>query len=470
MPAGIGAYCSLAVLKEQVPGVPGDIADALFVSFLSETMSDNRATILDESIFGNRMLTGVEHGKQQGGGGVNMNIDGVNFGQMAFFANGDDGYSKGAAYTVPAAPTGVVSSGGSLVASTAHYYKSAMVLTRTSNGESVIMPSTASSTVYNTTSPNKTITLTITHATITALIAAGYTHTGTILYRGTTAGSETFLKYIAGTGTSFVDDGVYSAMTFYAIDLTVIPYSASIVKHVFVAPLSDDNEEPLSAFTIFINKNNDVSEEYLLNRVQSMKVGASGGNDTIKSEFNMTCQREIDIVNFSPGQQVFAPFVGWRSTTFFNGAKDCNLASWEFTLANAVVPEEGMCGVDYDPDNVTGDRRINGQFNRRFTTHHFHDLMKSDDEFALVHTAFGQPIVRAGSSTTLATHGIKAVPFRYGITITFPRLLVTKAGKSVDGKGQLIETVEWQAAEDFVTGTDMKIEIYNTVADYNAVP
>ena len=461
MSAGIGALGSLGVATETTPLVA--VSPTITIPINSESFKADRTAIPSSSIVGDSMVQAVAAGVSVCEGGFNMEVEGSVAGQAIWLWSGNNGYTH-AAITgfATVAPTGITAATGGTLANGAYKYAASSVYTRINDSVNIIFPSTATSLAVTAAGSG----ISINTITFTAPGAVtGYTAIGTIIWRTIAAGSVLgFLAYQSGSGTSFADDGTFDPVA----NFSTVPYTASLYGHTMVGspPVSGDR---LTPFTVTVNHDNDLSQQFITCRMDSMKLGVSGLDDKLMGDFTAKGAAAGTLANVSPSFVPLEPMIGWHCVIQINGAADQTLESFEINCSNGVQVVPGMRGVPFNRDTISGMRKISGQMTRQFATTAVWSQMLAGLDFSLYFTSYGQCIANptlSGVTSTMAHCAITAIPFQYYIQITLPRCKLNKAGGNITSPDRIIETVAFDAFKDPVTATDMKIVIQNTTISY----
>lgn len=462
MSAGLGALSSFAVGVESAPLVAA--AASVYYPIISEGLKADRTAVPSGSIVGDSMRQAVAMGVSVCEGNFQMEVEGSVSGHPIWLWNGNDGYTvdemaAGAAYT-NGAPTTSAGSGGTL-ANGAYKHAVSVVLNRTNDGQKIIMPGSAVSSAATTSTGQNTIGLSW---TAPSDLPQGYTIAGYVIWRSLIGGSTVyFLKYQSGSTTSYSDTGSIALP-----NQNVTPYSASLYEHVMVGspPVSGDR---LTPFTCIVNHNNDYAQQFITCRMDSMKLAVSGLDDKLMADFSCKGAAAAKVANFTPTFVPLEPMLGWHCIIQMNGVPDQTLESFEIDCSNGVQVVPGMRGVAFNRDTISGARSITGQMTRQFQDVSLWLQMLAGLDFSLKFTSYGQCVanpVQHGLSNTMANSGIDALPFQMYLQIELPRCKISKAGGNISSPDRIIETVAFEAFKDQDTGTDMKITMHNTVAEY----
>lgn len=469
MSAGVGVLSSFAV-GIQDPNTPlTPAAAAIYYPITQESLRADRNPVPSGSIVGDSMVQAVAMGISVCEGSFSMEVEGSISGHPIWLWNGDDGYT--ATSLLPSASTGWASAAPTLGAPSAggalpdgvYKWGVSTVYQRTNDGVKIIMPGSAASANGTAGSGNNTILVTWVNPTA---IPAGYTHLGTIIWRTLVGGSTLyFLRYQSGTGTTYSDAGAI-----LVANNLITPYSASLYDHVFVGSPPVDGDR-LTPFTAVVNHNNNLAQRFFGSRMGGMKLGVGSLDDKLMAEFSMKGAQAETVANFSPSYVPLEPMIGWKCIIQMNGVADQTLESFELTCENNVQHVPGMRGVAFNRDTISGARMIDGQMTRQFGDVSLWLQMLAGQDFSMKFTSYGQSIASPlahGITSTTPNSTIDAVPFQFYIQIELPRCKIVKAGGNTTGPDRIIETVAFTAFKDQVTGTDMKITMTNTTADYSA--
>lgn len=456
MIGGQGSQSSLGVKTEATPGVGED--SAIFLPIKSESFSAAQGIVPSESIVGDSMLQSAGLDIQEATGGVEMEFDGAASGQMLYYWNGPEGYTHATwAHGGVSSVTLGTTSGGSKAAGV-YKIRASSVYQSTYDGRKYHCPASAQASV--TVSTDQTITISWSAPTV----PTGYTLLGTIIWCSVVDGADNtshFHKYVSGSGTSTTLTGSETP------DTSVAYYTSTIVKHTFIGSVSSGGDR-LEAFSTTINKNIAESERYVWCMANELKISAASPKDKMAFSVSVVAQKAEPVANEVPSFVPLQPFMGWAGATFINGVKDCTIESFEFTISNNCEQLLAICSEPYPRAVISGNRGPgSGTLTRQHEDLTFWKRMLNATEFAMKFWCFGQPVVPAGSTLNLATHGVDATPLRYRLEIDFPRCLASGDSSPIQGPGPIKETLNFTPMKDLSEATEVKFTLYNTTTAYS---
>lgn len=457
---GQGSRAALGVITEVTEGTPPAPAGSTFIPMSSESNKADRPTILSSALTNDRMISTVMPGVQQVEGGWEQPFDGASVGQGIWLWNGDAGYSKGntpgrlATFTAtPSAASGTLPVG-------TYFYSVATILTQTSNGDYHIMQQSAAITCTLAAIGKADLAW-----TNPSTFPDGFTLGGFIIYRtaaGGSTGTQKYLKYQLGATASFSDTGAFTP------DTAISPYTATPVTHAFIGTVPVTSADPLTPFTVSVYKDIAESEQYVGNRMDGFELSIGDKNGEVMAKFSHKGIKETPVANFTASYSILESFVGWQCVGYINGVKDCTIQGMSLSCKNNVQYLEGLCAVPYVRGTISGRREISVTLDRQLLDHTFLNRMLEGEEAAIQIQSSGQPIVNGYSAYSLssAVHGIKAVPLRHFLMIDLYRVRLKQAGGPVTGPDQIKESIQADCMKSLTYGTEMKIQLINTVATY----
>lgn len=454
---GLGARVGFGVATEVTEGVAIVPASSVFLPISGESNKANRPTIMSSSLSQDRMVQTVMNGIQAAEGGYDQPFDGASVGQGIWLFDGDSGYSSSATpgklATISSATA--LTGTGTLAAGT-YFYKLATLLQQVNNSDYVYMP--ASAEISATLASAGQITLAY---TAPGTYPDGFIFAGVVAFRSDTTGTQKYLGYKLGSG-SFVDNGSYT------VDLAISPYTATLVTHEFRGTQPATSVDPLSTFTASVYKDNDQSEQYVGNRMDTFGLSISDKNQELMAKFTYKGIRYQTVANFTASYAILESFMGWQCTAYVDGVKDCTIQSITLDAKNNVQYLDGLCGVPEARGTIAGRREISVSMDRQFLDHSFMNKMLDGAEAVFKINSFGQPVVSgySANSTSKSTHGLKIVPFRHWLQIDLPRVRFKQAGGQVSGPDQIKESIQADCFKSLAEGSDMIITLINTVSVY----
>lgn len=464
---GVGASVNLA--PEVTPGTAPNVSTGVWLPFTSEAIKASRPVIESGTITGDRSIRKRLAGVRSGAGEINMEIDGSNIGPCLNYFNGNasGAYTASTVPAITAAPGGSIGAGGALPAGV-YYYKVQLVYKRTSDLSLWSAKGSASSASFTSASTNNTATLTWTDpATLTP--PTGFTVGGVAIYRtavGGAAGTETFLTYQASpTLTGYADIG----SGYVGSGSGAVVHTQTVYQHLFARAFTP-GANPLPSFTTTVIKDNDLSEQFLLCRMNSMEFVIGDGNQPAMAKFGLMARDYQSIANPTASISNLRKFMAWQSQISIDGTYSDLVQAFTISANNNCELVPGLSGQPRYRDVGYGKRAIEVSLSRGFEDHAFWTAVRNGSRFALNMLACGQPVVEtAGYSFDAVGSGLDAdmvYPFRYSMSVNVPVCSLSEGGANVGGPGRMVESIKCGAEVDEGTGHDMVIKLYNLTATY----
>lgn len=287
----------------------------------------------------------------------------------------------------------------------------------------------------------------------------GFTVKGVVIFRTAVgpAGDHAYVGYVNGTGsTTFVD---YHESR----DTTVVDYTTTIKEQTFT--LTADDEAQLDYFTLELNPDLAESKRLIGARCGEFSHEVADQGSISKWTFAGLGQ-QVDKVNKSTATvQVKKPITGGRIVLQRDGVNNCDVESFNVQGTNELEFVGGLCGTNYPIDvKENGLRAVTGQLTRKAEDYAYWDKVQTGTKFSLTESAYGEP---AGENSVMsnASHGINANAFCNSMILHLPSCRASNSDADVpDGGGRIVETVDFQAFKDSVSGNDISLRFFNTVA------
>jgi hypothetical protein len=453
---GIGAAVGIA------PETPeGTYAEpTLSVTFTQESMKAQRPGVEQGSITGDRSVDELLDGVKSGAGDVDMEVDGGSQALLLHYANGNASgalTSQVISGRISAAPTLVAAAGGTL-APAAYKYKLASVWERTATAEKWVLPVGAEASV-TTASADLTAAVSWTNPTGQP---TGWTLAGTAIYRTAAAGaadSEKFIHFVAAPGSSWNDDGSVALGT----KLPVVP-AAPMKEHIFKKAFTIGSN-PLPAFSLTVNKDNDEAVIFMLCRCGGWEINIGENGTVITSKASILARDWDTAPNFVPSLTTLRKMMAWGVTVSLDGVFTETVRGMTLKIDNGAALKPGLSGQPRMSDVIYGRRKCTGTLPRDYQNQNFLKKLKAAQRFSIDAWAVGQGIVQTDSEITLSA-GVTARPIPYMIHIEVPRAALMEAGANASGPAQMVENLNWMALTDPVEATDVRITFYNLNASY----
>lgn len=457
---GYGVGGGLGLGTEETYGT--GVAPTAWIPFVSESIAAESPIVQSGTITGDRSVSNNLAGPRSGAGDFTVEVDGPNIGLPLYYANGNaSGAVTSAAIPgrISSAPSQSVGSGGSLAVGT-YRYRVASVWTRTLTAERFYLPVSAE-VQATTASGNQTVTLGWTDPT-TLTPPAGYTHAGTAVYRsavGGGAGSEKFLAYVSGATATYADDGSVTIANGAASTLT-----GSLYQHTFVKAFTTGSN-PLPGFSATVVKDNDVSERFLGCRMNSAEFTLGDGAAPVQAKFGLMARDFEEVANPVVAISNVPKMMAWQGALLIDGTHEETIEGFQITLANNCELLPGLSGLRRRRDVGYGMRTISGSLSRSFQDHSFWRKMRAATKFSATCHVSGAPISSTAGAIPLGGN-VFAYPIPYGMSIEAFNCSIDKAGSNVSGPGRMVEQLPFRCELDSVSGTDLRIRLFNLTASY----
>lgn len=468
--AGEGSNSKVGVRTESTPGTA--LVPTTTLPIVSCTFSAPRALLDSASIRGGTPA------KSKGvasvfaaTGTIVQEMDCETFGQLLYYANGNEGYTAsgefGALAKITSAPTASAGSTGATLAAGDYFYRVASVLLQDLTGLKLIMPASSPLASAVTVAAGEEVTVSFTNpATLT--IPAGFTLYGVAIYRSTVDGANTttrFLAVQAGTAATYVDDGADATID---TSVTFVP-STTLYKHVFKAAPAAAGQPRLKSFTSQISKNVSNDEQFAGCMVSDMAIEVGGADAIAQATFNCLALGVSPVAGeFSAtAATVRRPIAGHQCSAIINDTLSCEVQSFSLSLTNDLAPLYGLCNTPFARKIATNSLRgVNGSFTLTYESQDLWAKSVNDESISLALKMWGEPILANGGGLSTALHGIQAFPFPRLCDIEMESVTLSDFSNPIDGPGQITATANWTADYDTVTTTEMTITLINTTASY----
>lgn len=459
---GLGSESKIGIAKESTPGT--GVVPSTALPFTSENFSASAEPVESATIGGSSMLKNVTDGDPQGTGGINQEFDAESSGILLDLWNGPNGYTPpGSAWTegqITAAPTGVAGSTGGTIPAGNYIYRVAPIWKHDflKPGE-FLMPRSAASSAVSVTLGQK-VTLSFTNPA--GLSLDDHTYHGTAIYRtvaGGSAGTETYIGCVIGTGSSFEDDGSNE----YA-DASRVPVpNTNMYQHIMEGAEAAEGEDRLEYFTAQVSKNVGKDEQFVGNKVNTFALAVAGRGTAITlATTTLGDQRLLLPGEFAAAAPVpRQPIMGKRAALVLAGDKNCDIQSLNLNGNNNCSRQETLCGVSISD----GNRRVNGDLTLIYRNTELLERAINGEEMPMILFCIGEPL-STGAALTAVSHGIDAIPYPRLARFSFPRVKLSGFSNPVPNGDQIIASASWNAQESLSLGYDMQIMLINTLDDY----
>jgi len=444
-----------AVKTETTFGAKADLSSgSTTIPIKSESLAMEHPRHIYGNILTSRVAYGTAGGVITGGGNFTLEADAVSVGLPLLYWNGQ--VSSAALPGISAAPTGVVSSGGTLPAGD-YYYKVAAVWRHTVYGMCVANAS-ASSAKITTTTDNKTVALSWTNPS-TLTPPTGWAYAGTAIYRTAAsgaAGSEKFLHFESGTGLTWTNS------TTLALG-TAIP-ATSVYAHTYVPAAVAPSKNPLVPFSVGVLKDNDESEQYFGCRMNTFSLSVGDADAPAEMTFELMAQRCTALANFAPSPSAIAPVMNWQAYVLQDDAQMTGVEAIEVSATNNLEAVPQLAGVNYVREFYPGERTVSGTITIAFENHDQYDKMMAGTPFKLQVFLFGQATTATGSADDGLGNAIMAWP--YAVQVDLWQCYYTGGGANLSGRDRLVAQFPFVAVHNTAEGEEMQVKVYNKTASY----
>lgn len=460
--AGQGSQSKLGIRKETTGGTP--LVPTRAFAFASADFSAPRTLIESQTIGGTGMVQDVVPGDPESSGTITQEYDGEQGGEFIWMATGDNGYTAGGAFTdgqITTAPGATAGSTGASIAAGDYYYTVAAVWTHDFLGTNFIMPDSAAST-QTTVASGEEVALTWTDPT--GLTLADHTYAGTAIYRSTTDGASStvyFIHYVSGTGASYTDTGADT----YA-DTAVTPVAnTTLYDHLLEGAAAASSQDRLDYFTVQMSKNVGSDEQFNGNKVSELTIDVGGRGDvvTLSASFIGSDMATVSGEFSASAPTIRQQTLGRDVRVAIDGSVDCDFQSISLTVNNNLERQPTLC------DAVTigeGNRTVSGSATLIFNDRTIFNKAVNADSITLGIYMKGEPLTKTGATLSAGSHNIAAIPFPRLSKFYMADVKIGSYTNPVDGPGQIIANIEFQALEDSTTSTDLAVTIINTTSSY----
>lgn len=460
--AGLGSESKLGIRKETTAGT--GVVPTETTPFSSEGFSAPRTQIQSETISGGAMVQAGVPGDAESTGSITQEYDGETSGNLVWFANGDNGYTANGAFTdgqITTAPGETVTGSGASLAAGDYLYSVAAVWTHDFLEEDFIMPDSAASTAATITSDEQ---VDLTWTDPTGLTLADHTYKGTAIYRTSTGGAAStlsFLAFVSGTGAAFSDTGADTNR-----DTTVSPVSnTTLYSHTIVGASAASGQDRLDYASVQISKNVGSDERYVGNKLGELDIAVGGRGEAaqLTANFQGDDVEEVAGEFSATSPTVRQPTLGRNTKVVIAGSRDCDIQAWNWNLNNNLERQATLCGVTI----AEGLRVITGGLTQVFQDRVNFNRAVNADEVPVQIYSRGEPLDASGSTLSLASHGVNAIPFPRLTKIDMERVQISDFANPVEGPGQIIANATYQAFEGATSSTDATVTIINTTSVYD---
>lgn len=424
----------------------------VYIPISSESVKGSRPVNSSGNIFNTRANTFNLPGIIECTGNFQFEADAHHLGLPLKLWNGQ---VSSAAFAPSATPTATIAAGGTLPAGV-YYYKTAVILQRTSDGKRFWgSGSSASSSVTSAASDNTT-NLSWTNPAI----PSGHTHYGTAIFRtpvGVAATTTYYLSTVVGTGTSTTDTG--------SATLSSIPLPAAIYRHSYLlaAPVAGTHPLPSFSVTKLMDQAGDTTETYTGARMGSFQFAIGDPSAPAQATFELMARKFSVIANPSPTYTRVRPMMNWQGFATVDGTLASYFEGCDFTSNNGLETVPALAGEQYHRDFYPGMRETTGTLNFGYENKDNWDRMRNATEFSLSVLCDGTPTT-AGSLTTISSVVYQAYP--YSIEINMPKCLFTDAGGNISGGARMTESAPFRCSYDSTLASELAIYLVNGTASY----
>ena len=453
---GMGIGASVGVALESVEGVYE--APDVSLTFTQESMKAQRPTVESGSITGDRSVDELLDGVKSGAGDLDQEVDCVNNQLLLYCVNGKATGALATSVLPGRVSTGVTATpgaGGTLAAG-AYKYKVATVWERTATAGKELFICPASSEATGTTASSN-LTNAVAWTNPADAPPEGWTVKGHLVYRTVKDGasnSQKNLAYVAMPGNSYSDTGSATLGSKVPV-VPVAPVQENVLTKAFTL-----GQNPLPAFSLTINKDNDKAVAFTLCRANSWEINVSGGGSVVTNKFSILARDWEVVDNFVPSISSHRKAMGWGVTAAADGTQSERFQGFSCKIDNGGAPKEGLSGLPRMSDINYGKRKVTGTLPRDYQNQDYVKKLRDAGRFSLDVWIIGGPIVSTDSAIEISA-GVIARPLPYMMRIEVPRAALSDAGANASGSGQMIEQLTWMAQTDEVEATDIRITIYN---------
>jgi hypothetical protein len=469
--AGEGSNSKVGLKTETTPGTavePDTAIPFTQCSFTAPKALLDSATIVSGTPAKSKGVSSVF----AAAGSIGMEVDCETIGQLIYYANGANGKSVaefGAAAKITTAPTHSAGGTGATLPAGAYYYRVAAVLVQTLTGLKCIMPGSSPTATACTVTLGQEATISFTDPT-TLTMPTGFTYSGTIIYRGTVGGANTttrFLAYQSGSAATYVDDGTD---TYRDLNVTYVP-ATTYYKHTFVAAAASSGQPRLKSFTTQISKNVTDDERFAGSMVSDMSIEVGGADAIVTASFNCQALGVTPVTGeFSASAPtVRKPIPGHQTSAIINDTLSCEVQSFSFNLNNDLSPVYGLCNTPFARKLTTNtSRTASGSVTLTYEDQDLWAKAVNDESISLGIKMWGEPMgLASGGSLSEGLHGVKAFPFPRMMDIDMESCTISDFSNPIDGPGQIVASMNYNADYDSASTTEVTIVLINTTASYS---
>lgn len=470
--AGEGSNSKVGLATETTPGTAVEPSSAIpftQCSFTAPKALLDSATIISGTPAKSKGASSVFAAS----GTIAQEVDCETVGTLIYYANGANGKTTtsdfASAAKITSAPTGSAGGSGATLPAGAYHYRVAAVLVQTLTGLKCIMPASSPTASAITVTSGQEVTLAFTDPT-TLTMPTGFTYYGTAIYRTAAGGSNTSMTFVAvqsGTDDGYVDHGTD---TYRDTKVAYVP-ATTFYKHVFKAAAASAGQPRLKSFTTQISKNVTNDEVFSGCMVSDMAVEVGGADQLVNASFN--CQA----LGVAPATGEFSasaptvrkPIVGHQCSAIINDTLSCEVQSFSFTLNNDLSPVYGLCNTPFARKLTTNSSRTaSGNVSLTYESQDLWAKAVNDESISLGIKMWGEPMgLASGGSLSEGLHGVKAFPFPRMMDIEMESCTISNFSNPVDGPGQIVATMDYQADYDSGTTTEVTITLINTTSSYS---
>jgi hypothetical protein len=444
------SFAGAFALAEQVDiDTPNSTPD-VYIPVTSESVGTNRPLIERAGVYSSPEVQRTQGGLEVNNGDFSLEADGVALGlPLKFLIGKVTTAAKAGSITAAATATGGTS--GTLADGNVQY-RVANVFTRSLDGRRHIGGAAPLSTAVTLSGGgNGSVALSWTNATP----PAGYTLTGTAIYRKVGSGDCLRIAYQAGSGTTYDDNGS-SAQT------SEVPPEPGFV-HTFI-PSIDLDDLDLPSFTVI--KMLDIAESRM---IAGCKMGqmtctvAEDGNSPVNFTFGLLGREATKVANGSPTYTPVCSMLSHQSRVWIDGVVTNVAKALSITVNNNLQSVKVLDGNAFPKDHSEGMRQIGGTFTLGAENHDQWDRLKNGMPFAVLASIEGEGTTDGAAfridSNTVAT------PFPFECDFHMPKCKYDgTAGGNLNGSELMNEQPNYKANFSLADGYTLRIRLTNRVA------
>lgn len=356
--------------------------------------------------------------------------------------------------TIAAAATVTGGASGAL-ANGAYEYRVANYFTRALDGAVHIGAASPASTPVNLSGgTNGSASLTWTNSTP----PAGYSLTGSMIYRQVDGGAWGHVHTLPGSDTSASDLGAWSAGT------GALP-PEQLYQHTFIPPDVNDSSD-IPSFTITKLLDNSHSQQIDGCKISQMSLNvAEDGNSPVEFTFDVLGRRALKVANLVPTFTPTCAMLSWQSRVSIDNIVSNVAKAMSLTVNQNLSSQRALNGSQFVRDHSPGMLEVTGQLTFGFENWEQWDRLKAGEKFALLNRVEGaastdRAAVRLDANTL-------ATPFPFAAEFHMPSCLYDGgAGGQLSGGDIMNEQPGYRAGFSASAGYSIRIRLWNRTPSY----